>query len=209
LILIFHDVQHADLLQTLHDLASSAGARVTFGAIVESVEPAPDPSSESGRSTSIAGYGPSTLRPTVRLKTGEVLQADVIVGADGLRSIVRRVVSDDDEETEPTLTGLNTYMGGVPMSEVRQCAPLKQLADVGWMVWMGDGRIVFGASSVITFTNSGRRSPHTDYELSLESRFSRRESEYTPGGGDKLMTLGPFITETTRGNGHPYIVGRS
>ncbi|KAH9973872.1 hypothetical protein BGW80DRAFT_1496011 [Lactifluus volemus] len=135
-------VHHADLLQTLHGLASSAGARVTFGAIVESVEPAPDASSESGRSTPITGHGPSTLRPTVRLKTGEVLQADVIVGADGLRSIVRRVVSND--ETKPPSTGLNTYMGGVPMSEVCKCAPLKQLADVGWMVWMGDGRVVSG-----------------------------------------------------------------
>jgi salicylate hydroxylase len=150
LTLIFHDVQHADLLQTLHGLASSAGARVTFGAIVESVEPAPDASSESGRSTPITGHGPSTLRPTVRLKTGEVLQADVIVGADGLRSIVRRVVSND--ETEPPSTGLNTYMGGVPMSEVCKCAPLKQLADVGWMVWMGDGRVVSGASSKLGAT---------------------------------------------------------
>jgi salicylate hydroxylase len=152
----FHGVQHADLLQTLYGLASSAGARIVFGATVESVEPAQGVPSEIGISTPIAGPGHSTLRPTLRLKTGEILHADVIIGADGLRSIVRRVVSDEGEEPEATSIGLSTYMGSVPMSEVRKFVPLKQLADGGWMVWVGDGRAVLGALSVFI---SGRRSP--------------------------------------------------
>ncbi|KAI0252477.1 hypothetical protein BJV78DRAFT_1153620 [Lactifluus subvellereus] len=137
-------VHHADLLQTLHSLASSAGARVTFGATVESVDPAPEAPPENGTSTSIAEPSSPTLRPAVRLKTGEILHADVIIGADGLRGIVRRVVSNDGKEPEATWIGLNTYLGSVPMSEVRKCAPLKQLVDVSSPVWIGDGRVVLG-----------------------------------------------------------------
>ncbi|KAI9438617.1 hypothetical protein H4582DRAFT_185184 [Lactarius indigo] len=133
-------MHHADLLEILHRLALSAGARVTFGATVESVEPAPEAPPENGTSTSIAG--PSTLRPSVRLKTGEILHADVIVGADGQRSIVRRAVTED-AEPEPTPTGLSVYTGSIPMSDIRKHVPLRQLAD-GWLFWAGEGRAVLG-----------------------------------------------------------------
>ena len=71
---------------------------MNFGVTVESVEPARETPLETDTvGTPIAG---PTLRPTVRLKTGEMLHADVIIGADGRRSIVRRVVNDEDEEPE-------------------------------------------------------------------------------------------------------------
>ncbi len=140
-------VQHADLLEILHRLALSAGARVTFGALVESVEPAPEAPPENATSTSIAGPSTCTLRPSVRLKTGEILHADVIVGADGLRSIVRRAVTGEPEP-EATSTGLRVYTGSVPMSDIRKHAPLRQLAD-GWLYWVGEGRAVLGASSFV------------------------------------------------------------
>lgn len=135
-------MHHADLLEILHRLALSAGARVTFGAVVESVEPAPEAPPENCTSTSIAGPSSCTLRPSVRLKTGEILHADVIIGADGQRSIVRRVVTGE-AEPEATSTGLSVYTGSVPMSEVRKHAPLRHLAD-GWLIWVGEGRAVLG-----------------------------------------------------------------
>ncbi|KAI0000203.1 FAD/NAD-P-binding domain-containing protein [Russula compacta] len=138
-------VHHADLLEILHRLASSAGARVKFGVTVESVEAAQEtPPGNDATSTSIAGSSSRTLRPTVRLKTGEILHADVIIGADGRRSIVRRVVMDEDEEPEAMSPGLSMYTGCVPMAEVRKYAPLRQLVDVGWQIWIGDGRVVLG-----------------------------------------------------------------
>lgn len=147
----FHDGQHADLLEILHRLASSAGARVRFGVPVESVEAAQEtPPGNDTTSTSIAGFSSRTLQPTVRLKNGEILHADVIIGADGRRSIVRRVVIDEDEEPEATSLGLSMYTGCVPMAEVRKYAPLRQLVEVGWQVWIGDGRVVLGASSSFT-----------------------------------------------------------
>ncbi|KAF8260820.1 hypothetical protein EI94DRAFT_1706007 [Lactarius quietus] len=135
-------MNHADLVEILHRLASSAGARVTFGAVVESVEPAPEDPLENSTSTSIAGPSSCTLRPSVRLKTGEILHADVIIGADGPRSIVRRVVTEEPEP-EAISTGLSVYTGSVPMSEIRKHPSLRQLAE-GWLVWVGQGRVVLG-----------------------------------------------------------------
>ncbi|KAI9507583.1 FAD/NAD-P-binding domain-containing protein [Russula earlei] len=136
-------IHHADLLEILYRLASSAGTCVKFGVTVEAVEPPREAPPENGPiSTSIAGPSSHT-RPSVRLKTGEVLYADVIIGADGRRSIVRRVVTDE-EEPEVTSIGLSMYTGCVPMAEVRKYAPLRQLTDAGWPIWVGDGRVVLG-----------------------------------------------------------------
>jgi len=121
---------------------------VNFGVTVESVEAARETPPETCKtSIPIAGPASRTLRPTVRLRTGEILHADVIIGADGRRSIVRRVVTDEDEEPETTSYGFNHYTGSVPMTEIRKYAPLKQLVDIGWPMWFGDGRAATGTSS--------------------------------------------------------------
>jgi salicylate hydroxylase len=151
----FHDGQHADLVETLHCLALSAGAHVTFGAVVESVEPAPEAPPQNSTSTSIAGPSSCTLRPSVRLKTGEILHADVILGADGPRSIVRRVVTGEPDP-EAVSTGLSVYTGSVPMSEIRKHAPLRQLTD-GWLIWVGEKRLVYGASNFVPIRHLGTR----------------------------------------------------
>ncbi|KAF8474487.1 FAD/NAD-P-binding domain-containing protein [Russula ochroleuca] len=133
----FFMMHYADLLDVLFRLASSAGARVNFGVTVESVEPA----RETGTiNTPIAGPASRTLRPTVRLKTGERFHADVIIGADGRRSMIRRVVTDKDDE--PEANGLSVYTGSVPAAKIRNYAPLKQLVDVVWPFWLGHRRIV-------------------------------------------------------------------
>jgi len=122
---------------------------VHFGVTVQSVEPPREDLPENGTmSTFIAGPSSRTLRPTVRLKTGEILHADVIIGADGQRSIVRRVVTDEDEGPKMTPIGLTMYTGCVPMTEVRKYPPLKQLVDVGWLAWVGDGQVVMGAFTI-------------------------------------------------------------
>jgi salicylate hydroxylase len=119
---------------------------VNFGVTVESVVPALEPPSETG---TIAGPALHTLRPAVRLKTGEILHADVIIGADGPRSVVHPVVSDDEEQ-EATPIGLSLYSGSVPMTKILNNAPLKQLLDVGWPIWVGDSRrAALGTSSTL------------------------------------------------------------
>lgn len=46
-------------------------------------------------------------KPTVTLHSGEVLEADVIVGADGPSGLTRRQV--DETITEPALGGLKMF----------------------------------------------------------------------------------------------------
>jgi salicylate hydroxylase len=122
---------------------------VNFGVTVESVEAALETPPETHRaSTPIAEPASRTLRPTVRLRNGEILHADVIIGADGRQSIVRRVVTDEDEEPETTsYDGISHYIGSVPMTEIRKYAPLKQLVDAGWPIWFGGRRAATGTSS--------------------------------------------------------------
>ena len=193
----FHDGQHADFVEILHRLALSAGARVTFGAVVESVQPAPEAPPENSTSDFIAGPSSCTLRPSVRLKTGEILHADVIVGADGHRSVVRRVVTGE-AEVEATPTGLSVYTGSVPMSEICKYAPLRQLAE-GWSVWIGEGRAVLGESILVPFCKSRHDDPcvgmrpfsftHADWPF-LVPRLSLSKFGYRPGGAGLIMPLG-------------------
>jgi 2-polyprenyl-6-methoxyphenol hydroxylase-like FAD-dependent oxidoreductase len=123
---------------------------VNFGVTVESVEPARETPPETRRtSTPIAGPASRTLRPTVRLRTGEIHHADVIIGADGQRSTIRRVVTDEDEEPGTISYGMSYYTGSIPMTEIRKYAPLNQLLDVGssWPIWFGGSRGALGMSS--------------------------------------------------------------
>lgn len=50
---------------------------------------------------------PENARPSVRLESGEVIEADVIVGADGSESVVRREILG--QEIRPTPFGLAVF----------------------------------------------------------------------------------------------------
>lgn len=52
------------------------------------------PSSDPATSASVTGYGP----PCVRLANGEVLTADIVIGADGSRSMVRELILDPEQD---------------------------------------------------------------------------------------------------------------
>lgn len=52
------------------------------------------PCSVPATSASIAGYGP----PSVQLANGEILTADIIIGADGSRSMVRELLLEPEQD---------------------------------------------------------------------------------------------------------------
>lgn len=86
----------------LVDGASEAGAEVREGFSVEGVVV------EDGRVTGIRGHSPG----------GETLteQAEVVIGADGLRSLVAKAVSPQQyNERPPLLCGYYTYWSGLPV----------------------------------------------------------------------------------------------
>ena len=68
--------------------------------------------------------------------------ADVIVGADGPRSIMRQIVEleDVDERWE----GSNVYTGNIPMDEMTEDPLLRDVLKLGWIFWMGSGRFILG-----------------------------------------------------------------
>lgn len=80
--------QHEDLHRMLYKLALDAGATVQFDAKVVDINPG---------------------KPSVRLRTGETISADVLIGADGFRSRVRDVVLGSSKHIA-TPSGISMYM---------------------------------------------------------------------------------------------------
>ncbi|EUC43020.1 hypothetical protein COCMIDRAFT_28457 [Bipolaris oryzae ATCC 44560] len=58
---------------------------------------------------------------TIKLEDGETIQADIIIGADGIHSMLRSLVAG--EETKPQPTGASCYRLMMTSEEVRQKAP--------------------------------------------------------------------------------------
>ena len=90
--------QREDLIRLLYRLATAAGAIVHWNTEVVSVEQ-------------------GSPNPSVTLANGEVLTANILIGADGCNSIVRAVVLGHDEPPEPA--GLNVYSGMVKAEDIR------------------------------------------------------------------------------------------
>lgn len=65
-------------MQLIYDLAISSGATIQFGVAVAAVDP----------------HGPS-----LTLTSGETLGADLVIGADGYRSMCQQVIETDTGET--------------------------------------------------------------------------------------------------------------
>jgi salicylate hydroxylase len=86
----------------------------------------------------VAGVEPGESGPaTVQLADGARLRADVVVGADGIHSAVRRAVADD---TPATFSGDIAYRALVPTELLRR-RPGSSLAAVRKVtVWVGPGR---------------------------------------------------------------------
>lgn len=112
---------HADLRQLLYDTALSCGATIHLNTTVAAVEP------EACR---------------VRLSTGEVLEADVIVGADG-PSGLSRLLFDQGESVHR----MNMYSATIPKELIVQDEDLSFVYDGilrSMFAWFGDGRSVLG-----------------------------------------------------------------
>ena len=93
-------------MKLLHTLALQSGANVDFDVSVEAVIPG-DP------------------KPTVKLSTGEMLTADIVIGADGVGSKVRHVVLDQEDETKPS--GYTMFNAMLPASEMMKDPDLAAL----------------------------------------------------------------------------------
>ncbi|KAI0692489.1 FAD/NAD(P)-binding domain-containing protein [Cytidiella melzeri] len=118
----FITMAHEDVHRLIHRLAMDAGAHVQFDATVEEIIP-------------------GTSRPSVRLASGEIVSADIIIGADGPRSMVREIVLGEKDEPQPT--GITVFGAVVPASEMEKDAELERLVKAEeWPLIMGTGRSI-------------------------------------------------------------------
>lgn len=124
----YYQTHRADYHAMLHRLAVSApGVHIRLGATVCDVQP--DPAVPGG--------------PSITLASGEVLHADLIVGADGVKSVLQKVVTGLDDQ--PTPTGDAAYRAIVPTDLMIQDPELRPLVESAeGTIWMAPGRHLGG-----------------------------------------------------------------
>ena len=80
--------------------------------------------------------------PSLTLASGEVINADLILGADGLHSRVRDIVTGTHDK--PTPTGDAAYRALIPTSLMMKDPQLNTLLDGGTNSWMGPKKRIVG-----------------------------------------------------------------
>jgi salicylate hydroxylase len=119
----YYQIHRADLHQLLYNLAAPY-VNIRFSSRVASVSPDP----------------PS---PYVILTTGEVISCDLIIGADGVKSSIRRCMVDGPDS--PTPTGDAAYRATISTELLLKDPELKPFVDTAeGTCWMGPGMHVFG-----------------------------------------------------------------
>ena len=77
-----------------------------------------------------------TSKPALTLETGEVVHADLVVGADGIKSTLRQYIVGGPDRPKPT--GDAAYRAVIPAEKLLQDPDLRPLVEKAEMVgWMG------------------------------------------------------------------------
>ncbi|KAI0052821.1 FAD/NAD-P-binding domain-containing protein [Auriscalpium vulgare] len=120
----YYHIHRADYHAMLLRLAQAApGVQIRLGASVVDVQP--DPNAQGG--------------PSVTLASGEVVHADLIVAADGVKSRLQAVVIG--REAAPRPTGDAAYRATVPTELMMQDPELREFVETPDMTaWMAPGR---------------------------------------------------------------------
>lgn len=89
--------------------------------------------------STVVAIDPSSPKPSITLSTGEVLSADLIVGADGVKSMCREIVLGAPVKATPT--GDAAYRVTLPTSEMLKHPDLREFVENPEMTgWIGPGR---------------------------------------------------------------------
>jgi salicylate hydroxylase len=85
--------------------------------------------------------------PSLTLESGEVIRADLVIGADGVKSLTREYVVGGPDK--PTPTGDAAYRAIVPAKLLLNDPDLRPLVEKPEMVgWLGPGRHIMGYNIV-------------------------------------------------------------
>ncbi|KAH8103981.1 FAD/NAD-P-binding domain-containing protein [Cristinia sonorae] len=178
-------MHHEDAHRLLYKLAADAGVKVEFGAKVTSVK---------------AG----NPKPIVELEGGRVLTADLIVGADGPTSVVRRTAFETEDDAQPT--GLTVLGGLIPATEMLKDAELAKfvLADE-WPIFMGSNRSLCchpvrakKEFAVQLYWPDSEAGPDNKGKESWYEVIPTTSLDFSPYANSvqKLMKMVPFLTRT-------------
>ena len=122
----YYQIHRADYHTLLLRLARAApGVHIRLGATVSDVQP--DPAVEGG--------------PNVTLASGEVIHADLIIAADGVRSSIQKIVTGHDDR--PMATGDTAYRATIPTELLLRDPELRPFVETPTMTgWLAPGRHV-------------------------------------------------------------------
>jgi salicylate hydroxylase len=98
-----------------HDRLYGAGYFQAHRADLHSLLASAVPAERVRLATKIVEAGQEDDHAWVRLSDGEILKADVVIGADGIRSAVRKAVGP---APEPKYTGMTAFRGLIPAAQV-------------------------------------------------------------------------------------------
>ena len=100
--------------------------------------------------SSVVGCDPDPAAPFVTLESGKVLKADLIVGADGLKSYIQQVVLGNPNRADPT--GDAAWRALIPASLMIQDPELRELIENPHLTaWPAPGRHLVGYPIVRVF----------------------------------------------------------
>jgi salicylate hydroxylase len=122
----YYQIHRADYHTLLLRLTRAApGVHIRLGATVSDVQP--NPAVEGG--------------PSVTLASGEVIHADLIIAADGVRSSIQKLVTGRDEK--PTPTGDTAYRATISTDLLLRDPDLRSFVETPEMTgWLAPGRHV-------------------------------------------------------------------
>ncbi|EAU85110.2 hypothetical protein CC1G_08083 [Coprinopsis cinerea okayama7 len=120
---------HADLRKLLYDTAVGCGADIRMGVAVTDVDP------DNQR---------------VKLATGEVIQGDAIIGADGVNGLTRKLMVELDREPDHRNNLYSTVVSRDAMMRDPELRKMISERKNGMFAWFGDER------SALAFPMGGR-----------------------------------------------------
>lgn len=93
--------------------------------------------------STVVGCDPDPVSPSVTIESGEEIRADLVIGADGVGSYIRRVVTGKPSSAK--LTGDAVYRAIVPTSLMVQDPELREVLERPQMTgWTGPGKFLLG-----------------------------------------------------------------